>query len=143
MSITYSRTAVDGARAKAADLRHLRIGDRVPDSVLERTSARRLDATALLIPGVGDDLGTYRESLRAAADAFAGWDGRVVERDPDGGEAHRLLVVDRYGQVYDVRDAAVADLPSPADLEEWFRFLATACPECGVLDEPILEGPTP
>jgi hypothetical protein len=144
MSVTHPRTARDGARPSVANLRRLAVGDRVPDSVLARRAARRIDATAMLIPGVGDDLGTYRESLRAAADAFAGWDGRVVERDPDGGEAHRLLVVDRYGQVYDARDAAtVADLPSPAELEEWFKFLATACPECGVLDEPILEGPTP
>ena len=28
-------------------------------------------------------------------------------------------------------------------LEEWFRFLATACPECGVIDDPVAFGPTP
>ena len=64
--------------------------------------------------------------------------------DPDGEATHRLLVVDRYGQVYAVHDEAnAADLPDADALEEWFRFLATACPECGVLDDPLLAGPTP
>ena len=31
---------------------------------------------------------------------------------------------------------AMAD--RPLALREWFRFLATACPECGVLDEAVL-----
>ena len=35
------------------------------------------------------------------------------------------------------------DLPDAAALEEWFRFLATACPECGVIDDPVWSGPTP
>ena len=56
----------------------------------------------------------------------------------------RLLVLDRYGQVYAVHDADDAvDLPDADALEEWFRFLATACPECGVIDEPPRYGPTP
>jgi hypothetical protein len=143
MSITYSRTR-GAAPSNAAGLRGLRVGERVSDRVLARMSARRIDATALLIPGAGEDLVAYRESLRAAAEAFAAWDGRIVELAPDGEAVHRLLVVDRYGQVYDVRDAATAaELPSAAELEEWFKFLATACPECGVLDDPTLEGPTP
>ena len=79
----------------------------------------------------------------AHRDDFAGWDGRVVVTDPDGQPMHRLAVVDRYGQVYSVTDAdAATDLPDAAALTEWFRFLATACPECGVLDDPVLDGPT-
>ena len=35
------------------------------------------------------------------------------------------------------------DLPGVGELSEWFRFLATACPECGVIDDPLLSGPTP
>ena len=36
-----------------------------------------------------------------------------------------------------------ADLGQKRDeLSEWFRFLATACPECGVIDDPLLSGPT-
>lgn len=144
MKVTYPPTATRGARPSAAELRRLAVGDRIPDSVLARRSARRIDATALLIPGARRDLEPYREGLRAAAENFAAWDGHVVERDTDGADAHRLLVVDRYGQVYDLRDAGTAaELPSAAELEEWFKFLATACPECGVLDDPTLEGPTP
>jgi hypothetical protein len=56
---------------------------------------------------------------------------------------HRLLIVDRYGQVYSVSNAdAAADLPDADALTDWFRFLATACPECGVIDDPNLSGPT-
>ncbi|MGQ0814860.1 MAG: hypothetical protein ACT4O1_10400 [Gemmatimonadota bacterium] len=28
------------------------------------------------------------------------------------------------------------DLPSAIEVEEWLRYLATQCPECGVMDEP-------
>ena len=62
----------------------------------------------------------------------------------DGGPNHRLLIVDRYRQVYAVHDEAdAARLPDADALEEWFRFLATACPECGVIDDPTAAGPTP
>jgi hypothetical protein len=48
-----------------------------------------------------------------------------------------LLIVDRYGQIYDAVEAARPDdLPSLADIQEWTKFLATQCPECGVIDEP-------
>jgi hypothetical protein len=67
----------------------------------------------------------------------------VVVLPSDGGEAHRVVVVDRYGQVYAVFDGDEEVLPDAAALEEWFRFLATACPECGVLDDPIGRGWTP
>ena len=126
-----------------SDLRSLRVGDRVPSSALGPMPARRLDATALLLPG-HNDLVAYRAGLAAAAQDFADWDGRVRESDPDGEAEHRLLVIDRYRQVYAVHDAVDADvLPTVHELSEWFRFLATACPECGVLDDPLLAGPTP
>ncbi len=81
--------------------------------------------------------------LERGAGGFADWDGQVIVADPDGEVAHRLLVVDRYRQVYAVHDSADAgDLPDAHELSEWFRFLATACPECGVLDDPLLAGPT-
>jgi hypothetical protein len=52
-------------------------------------------------------------------------------------DAATVLVVDRYGQIYDVVEAdRPEDLPDAAELEEWTRFLATQCPECGVPDEP-------
>jgi hypothetical protein len=123
-------------------LRGLRVGDRVPSALLGPMRTRRLDATALLVPGDGG-LDRYLSSLRARADAFAAWDGRIHVTDPDGAPLHRLLVVDRYRQVYAVHDEAdAADLPDADAVAEWFRFLATACPECGVLDDPLLAGPT-
>lgn len=124
----------------AAGPRDARVGDLLP---LDRVRARRIDATALLLPGTADTT-AYTDALAARADDFAAWDGRVAERPPDGLEAHRLLILDRYGQVYAVHEAATTEeLPDPDALEEWFRFLATACPECGVIDDPSRYGPTP
>jgi len=136
--------AQPASAVRAAAIRHARVGDLLPPGVLDRSRARRIDATALLLPGAAQDLGPYRSELASAGDDLAAWDGRCVELEPDGRSEHRLLVVDRYGQVYDVRDApSAAGLPSVYELEEWFRYLATACPECGVLDDPAYEGPTP
>lgn len=127
----------------AGVLRTARVGDQLPRSVVDRTRARRLDATTMLVPGQGP-LDEYRAALEAAAGEFGLWDGRVLVTEADGEKAHRLLIVDRYGQVYAVHDAAdPADLPDADALTEWFRFLATACPECGVLDDPVYSGPTP
>ena len=125
-----------------SDLRSLRVGDQVPSARLGPMRTRRLDATALILPGRADPA-AYLARLEAARPRFAEWDGRVHVAEPDGERAHRLLVVDRYRQVYAVHDAADArDLPTVHDLSQWFRFLATACPECGVIDDPLLSGPT-
>lgn len=130
-------------RSAASRLRQVRTGDLLPDALLGRRPARRIDATALVLPGSGG-LDGYLRSLAAAADGFAAWDGRVLTLPLDGGATHRLLVVDRYGQVYEAVDAAdPAALPDAAALEEWFRFLATACPECGVIDDPRGRGFVP
>jgi hypothetical protein len=124
-------------------LRNARVGDKLPRSVIDRRRARRQDATAILAPGA-DRPDAYVARLDQRADDFAAWDGRVEVRGPDGSPTHRLVVVDRYGQVYATHDARdTAGLPDADALEEWFRFLATACPECGVIDDPVLAGPTP
>lgn len=124
----------------AGSPRDARVGDLLP---LDRNRARRIDATALWLRGAGD-AARYADALAARAADFAAWDGRVVELPPDGGDVHRLLIVDRYGQVYAIHDAPTTEeLPDADALEEWFRFLATACPECGVLDDPVARGPTP
>jgi hypothetical protein len=129
--------------AESSPIREARVGDHLPRRLVDRTHARRLEATAMLLPGAGRT-DAYREQLARHAADFADWDGRVTELAADGAATHRLLVVDRYGQVYAVYDATDArDLPEAAELTEWFRFLATACPECGVLDQPMLAGPTP
>lgn len=124
-------------------VRSARVGELLPRRVVDRAHARRLEATAVLQPGAAP-IESYRSTLEAASTDFAGWDGRVLVLEPDGQPTHRLLVVDRYRQVYAVHDAADAgELPDAHELTEWFRFLATACPECGVLDEAVLTGPTP
>jgi hypothetical protein len=127
----------------ARAVRRARIGDLLPPEALPRRRLRRIDATCVLVPGK-QEVGAYAAALAAAADDFAGWDGRVVVAARDGEERHRLAIVDRYGQVYDAIDAdEPADLPSAAAIEEWFKFLATACPECGVVDDPVGRGWTP
>jgi hypothetical protein len=119
------------------------VGELLPRRIVDRASARRLEATAILQPGTAP-LEAYRSSVEAGTAEFAEWDGRVLILQPDDEPAHRLLVVDRYRQVYAVHDAAdAAELPDVHALSEWFRFLATACPECGVLDEAVMGGPTP
>jgi hypothetical protein len=123
--------------------RTARVGDRVRTAVLGPQRVRRLDATALVLPGPGG-LNAYGARLAPDADDFAAWDGVVLTLPRDGDPTHRVLVVDRYRQIYAVYDSADPDeLPSGRELSEWFRFLATACPECGVLDEPARQGPTP
>jgi hypothetical protein len=127
--------AVDSG-ALTALIRGAAIGDILPPGMFEFGGARRLDATAFILPGSGDLRG-YLASLDAATNDFAAWDGRTVLIDADAEQAHRVLIVDRYGQVYDAVDAVdVNGLPDAHAIEEWFRFLATAYPECGVLDDP-------
>jgi hypothetical protein len=134
---------VAGAAAAPHRLRGLRVGDQVPTALLGPMRVRRLDATALILPGRAD-LAGYLADLGPAQAEFASWDGRMTIAEPDGEVAHRLLVVDRFRQVYAVYDEADANaLPDAHELSEWFRFLATACPECGVIDDPLLSGPTP
>jgi hypothetical protein len=127
----------------SATIRRSRVGDLLPPSFREGGPVRTIDAVAIVVPGTGS-LGDYLDRLTSAESAFADWDGRIVRLPADGEPGHRVLVADRYGQVYAVHDAEHADgLPSADELEEWFRFLATACPECGVLDDPIGRGWVP
>lgn len=124
------------APAIASTLRAARVGDLLPPRLIERR-ARRIDATAFVLPGSGP-IDAYLHALEAAADDFAAWDGRILPLQADGASTHRALIADRYGQVYAAVDAQDASaLPDAAALEAWFTFLATACPECGVLDDPI------
>jgi hypothetical protein len=124
-------------------LRSVRVGDVLPPDLLAPDRRRRLAATAVVLPGA-QGLDEYQRRLEASAADFAAWDGAVRVLDCDGSADHRVVIVDRYSQVYDVTDSAdAAGLPSAAAVEEWFKFLATACPECGVLDDPVASGPVP
>jgi peroxiredoxin len=61
-----------------------------------------------------------------------------VLADPERRLSHRLnlqgaavLVADPWGEVRFRHDAGAAhDLPSPAELVDWARFVAIQCPEC-------------
>jgi hypothetical protein len=51
--------------------------------------------------------------------------------------AYALIIADRWGVVYFAQETTnFGDLPSAAEVEQWLRYLATQCPECGVIDEP-------
>jgi hypothetical protein len=127
----------------SAAIRDARVGDLLPSALAGRTRPRRIDATAIVQPGA-EPIDAYLAALRTSHDVFADWDGVISVLEPDEGAVHRLVIADRYRQVYAVHDAADAtDLPDAEAVTEWFRFLATACPECGVLDDPLLAGPTP
>jgi peroxiredoxin len=107
----------------------------------------------------------YLTDLAALANDFAWWGGRVVVRvpgsldqatalqrelglpfivtsDPDErasliGDDAGVVIADRYGQVYDVNAAGPQHgFMTPAEVDEWLKFIGTQCPECGVPDEP-------
>jgi peroxiredoxin len=110
------------------------------------------------------DCRRYLSELASAASNFAAWDGRVVvlvpgpaaeasavrgepelpfavlsdaDRRAPLADGATVVVADRYGHVYSVSEADDSHvLPTPRELEEWLKFLATQCPECGVPDEP-------
>ena len=140
MSATSTR--MTDAEAARGLLRRARVGELLPDAALGPRTVRRSEAIAVVVPGAGG-LDDYLATLEAAAGDFAAWDGRISSLPAGEEPSHRALVVDRYGQVYAVFDGAEDALPDPSALEEWFRFLATACPECGVLDDPIGRGWVP
>lgn len=124
-------------------IRAVTVGDRIADRVVGKRRTRRLEASAIVVPGHGG-LSGYLGTLKAHTHDFMAWDGRVVAFESDGEPEHRVVVIDRYGQVYEaVTSGNASDLPSAHALEEWFRFLATACPECGVLDDPRSRDWTP
>ncbi len=128
--------------ATAINARQATVGDLLPPAVVDRRRARRVEATALMLPG-RQETDAYLDSLSSRAKDFEAWDGAIAVLAPDGLPDHRLLIVDRYAQVYAVHESRDAsDLPDADALEEWFRFLATACPECGVIDDPMNGGPT-
>jgi len=74
-------------------------------------------------------------------------DGLQVALDLDGELRRRLglddaswgvFVADRWGILYHVARSPETDaLLGVGEIEEWLRYLATQCPECGVIDEPI------
>ena len=122
--------------SRSSRIRAARVGDLLTTDDLAHGRTRRLEATAFVHPGA-EGLAGYIAELERHGDDFAAWDGRVVSLPADGERDHQVTIADRYGQVYEtISGADAASLPGPDALEDWFRFLATACPECGVLDDP-------
>lgn len=107
--------------------------------------------------------GRYLADLAGHVAELAAWDGHVVALIPDkDGAAAKfreralpfptliedertkglmddagVVVADRYGQVYAVAPAGPAHaFLAPQEVEQWVRFLAIQCPECGVHDDP-------
>ena len=97
--------------------------------------------------------GDLANASAAAADAgLTGADGGIGETtvlvDADGSlrrgwgladDVAAVIVADRWGEVYAVAAGTdPSELPGPDAIDEWLRFLAMQCPECGVIDEPGL-----
>lgn len=115
-----------------------------------RTSEKLERWTERFLAAANDFSAWYARPLLVLADSDADTATRQdrVERvaDPDGAlrerlgiarEESALLVADRWGVLYHVTRTPDPDaLPDTAEIEEWLRYLATQCPECGVIDEP-------
>ncbi len=72
------------------------------------------------------------DAVLAAADPERVLAGRLGMEPGQAG----LLVADRWGEIYHLTRAWRAeDLPRVEEVEEWLKYLATQCPECGVPDE--------
>lgn len=75
----------------------------------------------------------YLAGLLAHDQAFREYETEVViTRDAVAGlSAPAVLIADRWGEVIAVERADdVAGLPPVAEILEWLRFVAHACPEC-------------
>lgn len=107
----------DGCRAY---LRRLAAGD---------AEIREWDGRVLVIvPGVLEDaarLANAIEPFTVLADSEGAW-ARWM-----GSEGAAAVVADPWGEVRFRHDAGAAhDLPDPAELADWARFVAIQCPEC-------------
>lgn len=71
----------------------------------------------------------YAASIDERIDDIESWYAHVVFETG----APSVVIVDRYGQVWFESET---ELPDAREIEEWTKFLATQCPECGVPDEP-------
>jgi hypothetical protein len=90
----------------------------------------------LVVAGDMRDARELHETTGGRVPVVADTDGLArAHFDSDTGLAV-LVIADRYGQIYSLHIDACDALLAPAEIEEWVKFLATQCPECGVIDEP-------
>ena len=70
--------------------------------------------------------------LTTAATSSSDWNALGIKPEDSA-----LIITDRWSVVYVAQcTRTFTDLPSVGEVEEWLRYLATQCPECGVIDEP-------
>lgn len=117
------------------------VGDLIPTMRLTLPDGQTVGLRTEFVHGDGGDAARLQDGaageLPVASEPDGDLSGRVGLAEGSAG----LLIADRYGQLYarwDARDPG--GLPSPPAVEEWTRFLATQCPECGVLDQPATQG---
>lgn len=123
---------IDGPAFAYADIwqhRNLLLVALPPRDDHDANASFRHDADASSEP----DARAYAASLSARAEAWREYDAEVVvTRDGIPGlPAPAVVIADRWGEIVGVEAAdTVVGLPAAADLVEWLRFVAHACPEC-------------
>lgn len=83
----------------------------------------------VVVPGDADEAARLAESVHPPFPVLADPERRLAGRLRLHGAA--VLVADPWGEVRFRHEAGTAhDLPEPAELVDWARFVAIQCPEC-------------
>ncbi|MFW6202581.1 MAG: hypothetical protein ACOC8B_08380, partial [Gemmatimonadota bacterium] len=86
-----------------------------------------------LEPALDHALGGMRHALEVVVDP----EGAIRRRWGVEHATAALFIADRWGQIYHAETGGVVDdLCRGDEVEEWLKYLATQCAECGVPDEP-------
>jgi hypothetical protein len=94
-------------------------------------------AHILVVAGPPEHAAEIASHTRGKLTVIADPDRATFERIGIAAGNAALVIADRYGQIYELAEATAAtEIPSTDEIEEWTKFLATQCPECGVIDEP-------
>lgn len=82
-----------------------------------------------VVPGKADEVARLAEAVHPPFPVLADPERRLADRLRLDGAA--VLVADPWGEVRFRHEAGTAhDLPEPAELVDWARFVAIQCPEC-------------
>jgi peroxiredoxin len=91
----------------------------------------------VVVPGGVEEAARVMREAELPFPVLADPDGRARSGCGVAEGMSALFIADRWGVVYHAAQArAERDLPPPDEIEDWLRFIATQCPECGVPDEP-------
>jgi hypothetical protein len=76
----------------------------------------------------------YRERLQGEAGELTAHDTvlAITVALPPGLAGPALVIVDRWGEIQFVAEVGsdCSELPAPAEIIEWLRFIQRQCPEC-------------